>query len=100
MYILPNGEMLTNHDMPIWGALVVLLLILGFLQVAVAQKVEAYYQNFLLGLTNKGKWAKERAEVKSWNDKIRKYCAERELEIVLQKPLRFPTSLRDMCDNY
>ena len=81
------------------GLLAGLFLLLSA-QILILLKIENEYIRFITGQSDRGKWAKKRAAVKEWNDHIRSFCDENNILIVVNKPLKYPTTLSDLMDNY
>ena len=69
-------------------------------QILILLKIENEYIRFITGKSDRGKWAHKRAAVKEWNDHVHTFCDENNILIVVNKPLKYPTTLSDLLDNY
>lgn len=70
------------------------------IQLFILAKIEHEYNKFLLGQNKRGLWANVRLGNKIWNDKIKDFCEANDIEIVYHRPIRYPTCLADLMDNY
>ena len=94
-----NGMSANDAFWMIIGATTGLFLLLA-LQVAILLKIESEYHRFLTGQSDRGKWARQRAAIKNWNDLVRSHCSKRNIKITVNKPLKYPTTLSDLIDNF
>ena len=84
---------------PYYTLCVVLVTILTG-QIIAFIKIENNYNRFLLGENKRGRWANERLAILAWNNSIRAFCVEHDLEIILHKRIAYPTTMADALMNY